>query len=124
VLVVGNVEVLKRGAGAGQARLAGHLRLVDPRGERLRGPCGPVADVAPVGLHQLAQRLAPRLLVRRVDQDSVDVEDRSLERGSAGCAHGLLRCGAAATGEDTSKVSVSPGHSSRTSSPTPTRIGP
>ena len=33
---VGDLEVLERGAGAAHARLAGHDRLVDLRGERLR----------------------------------------------------------------------------------------
>src|ERR1700730_6939891 len=79
-VVVGDVEVLQRRARAAQARFARHLLLVDLRRERLRRPGRPVADVAPLALHQLAQRLAPCLLVWRVDKHAVDIEDRSLER--------------------------------------------
>src|SRR5207247_2822428 len=55
------------------------MLLVDVERERFRRPRRAVADVSPVRLHQLAQRLAPRLLVRRVDQHPVDVENRSPE---------------------------------------------
>jgi hypothetical protein len=82
-IVVGDVEVLQRRARAAHARLARHFLLVDLGRERFRRPGRPVADVAPLPLHQLAQRLAPRLLVRRVDKHAVDIEDRSLERRHA-----------------------------------------
>ena len=79
VVVIGHVEVRERGTGAVHSRLAGHLLLVDAGRERLRRPGRLIADIAPVVLHQLTQRLAPGLLVGRVDEHAVDVKDRSLE---------------------------------------------
>jgi hypothetical protein len=76
---VGHAEVLQGGAGAGHPRLAGHDLLVHRRGEALGGPAGLVADVAPRALHQPSERIAPGQLVRRVHQDAIHVEDRTLE---------------------------------------------
>ena len=77
---VGHAEVLKGGAGAGHPGLARHELLVHRRGEALGGPAGLVAEVAPLALHQLPERLTPGQLVWRVHQHAVHVEDRTLER--------------------------------------------
>src|SRR5918994_3929655 len=74
-LGVGHPEVLQRGLRARVARLAGHDPLVDLRGELLGSVRRLALDVAPLVFHQLVQPLAPGLLVRRVDQHAVDVED-------------------------------------------------
>jgi len=76
---VGYLEVVERGAGAAHARLAGHHFLVDLRREAFGGPGRLIPDVAPLRLHQLAERVAPRRLVRRVDEHAVDVEYRPME---------------------------------------------
>src|SRR5436189_217148 len=76
---VGNLKVLQGCLGATHPWLARDLRLVDVGGERLGRPGRLAADAAPLLLHQLAQRLPPRFLVRRIDEHAVDVEDRSLE---------------------------------------------
>jgi hypothetical protein len=79
-LHVGHAEVLQGRAGARHPRLAGHHLLVHRRGEALRRPAGLVADLAPLGLHQHPERLAPGQLVGRVHQHAVHVEDPTLER--------------------------------------------
>src|SRR3712207_402470 len=74
-LGVGHAEVLQRCLGALEAWLAGHLPLVDLRRELLGRIRGLTSYVAPLVLHQLTQPLAPRLLVGRVNQHAVHVED-------------------------------------------------
>src|SRR5690242_7451699 len=63
---VGYLEVLQSRSRAAHPRLARHSLLVDVGCKRLGRPGRLVADVAPLPLHQLAQRLTPCLLVRRV----------------------------------------------------------
>src|SRR5208282_1818652 len=120
---VGHLEIIQRGAGAAHPRLPRHVLLVNVGRERVRRPRGAVADGAPVRLHQLAQRLAPRLLVRRVDQHPVDVENCSPElRHAPSCqswAGGLAVAGSRLT----SNTAWSPGRSSRTSPRTATLTG-
>src|SRR5664279_4465804 len=80
-VAIGHVKVVQSGPGAVHARLARNLLLVDRGGKGLRRPGRGVADIAPFRFHQLAQRLPPRLLVGRVDEYAVDIEDRTLEPG-------------------------------------------
>src|ERR1019366_8198275 len=75
LLRVGQPEVLERGPRTTHPRLARHDLLVDLRSEPFGCPGRLGADFAPARLHQLAQRLAPGLLVRRVDEHAVDIED-------------------------------------------------
>jgi len=76
-LGVGHSEVLQRGLRARVTRLARHDPLVHLRRELFRSVRRLGPDVAPVVLHQLPQTLAPSLLVRRVHQHAVYVEDRA-----------------------------------------------
>jgi len=76
---VWHAEVLQGRPGTSEPRHAGHHSLVHRLREPLRRVAGPVANVPPVPVHQLPQRLTPRTAVRRVDQDTVDIEDPTLE---------------------------------------------
>jgi hypothetical protein len=76
---IGHMEVLQGRPSAVHPSLARDLRLVDVGRERLGRPDRLVADMAPLALHQLTQRLTPCLLVRRVDEHAVDIEDRTPE---------------------------------------------
>ena len=101
VLVLGELEMAQRGAGAAEGGLAGHPVAVEVGREPIGGVRGPVAEVAPARVHQMVERLAPGPLVGRVDEHAVHVEHRPLEarcrrhslqllahRGGRGAAHG------------------------------------
>src|SRR5262249_3829129 len=121
---VGDTKVLESGTGAAHAGFAGHDRVIDVRRECLGRPGRLIPDVSPVRLHQLAERLPPRLFVRRIGQDAVDVEDRAEEPvGLFGPAHARTVVSAGCPSRRSANSHRSPDLSSRTSSPTLTLIG-
>ena len=64
---VGHIEALQDGEGTIHAGAAGDLGLVERRGQQGR-------------IGKAGQSLAPGLLVRRIDDDAIDVEYNSLDR--------------------------------------------
>src|SRR5215469_2339631 len=78
-LDVGDAEVLERRARASQSRPPRDYLLVDILGERVVRVARMVANVGPFGIHQLAERITPRLVVRRVHENAVYIEDRALK---------------------------------------------
>src|SRR5258708_9442940 len=105
------------------SRLTRHLLLVEVRRKRLGRPGRLAADAAPLALHQLAHRLTPRLLVGRVDEHAVDVEDRCLEPGRHGSSCQPWACCPGLGSGSSSNVHRSPARSSRTWSRTATLTG-
>jgi hypothetical protein len=89
LLDVGDLEVLQRGPGSRHPRPARHHLLVHRRAEPLGRVARLVADVAPVALHQLLQRLPPGQLVWRVDQHTIHIEDAASVRHHAHHSSGL-----------------------------------
>src|SRR6266498_1104091 len=76
---VADMEVVERGAGAAQVRLASYLLLVDCRRELLRAVADRGARRSPLGREQLPEGLAPGSLMGRGHQYAVDIEDRATE---------------------------------------------
>ncbi len=66
---VGYLEIRQRHSSSAQTRLVGHHLLVHLGCEALKAVGGLVANVAPVGIHKLAQGVPPGALVRRANQN-------------------------------------------------------
>jgi hypothetical protein len=79
VAISDGIEVLQHGQRACVAWLAGHDPLVDLQREPFGRVRRLIPDVTPRLLHELPQPLAPGILVRRVDQHAVNVEDGAPE---------------------------------------------